>query len=188
MPDFILKKYKAGIISTAHFADLLRILLLINYGGIWMDATVLLTQKIPQILLDSDLFVFQSSILHTEFQPFSNWFIIAKKNNPVLLKVFEILASYWKDNSKLINYFIFHVTVQLVITYDNEAKQLWQKIFYKNNSDPHLLQKKLFDTFDPVMKNYIWDMSFAHKLTYKFNDTSLPELQGTYYRHIIETV
>jgi mannosyltransferase OCH1-like enzyme len=188
MPDFIIKKYKTGIISTAHFADLLRTLLLINYGGIWMDATVLLTKKIPQILLDSDLFVFQSSLLHNEYQPCSNWFIIAQKNNHVLLRVFEILASFWKDNSKLINYFIFHVTVQLVITYNNEAKQLWQKIFYKNNSDPHLLQKKLFDTFDPVMKGYIWDMSFAHKLTYKFNDVSLPELHGTYYRHIIETV
>jgi len=188
MPDFIIKKYKAGIISTAHFADLLRILLLINYGGIWMDATVLLTQKIPQILLDSDLFVFQSSILHNEYQPCSNWFIIAQKNNPILLRVFEILASFWKDNSKLINYFIFHVTVQLVITYDNEAKQLWHKIFYKNNSDPHFLQKKLFDKLDPAMKDYIWDMSFAHKLTYKFNNASLPELHGTYYRHIIETV
>jgi mannosyltransferase OCH1-like enzyme len=187
MPDFIIKKYKAGIISATQFSDLLRTLLLINYGGIWLDATVLLTQKIPQILLDSDLFVFQSSILHNEYQPCSSWFIIAKKNNPVLLRVFEIMASYWKNNSQLINYFLFFVTVQLVITYDNEAKQLWQKIFYKNNSDPHFLQKKLFDKFDPIMKDYIWDMSFAHKLTYKFNDTSLPELHGTYYRYIIET-
>jgi hypothetical protein len=187
MPDFIIKKYKAGIISATQFSDLLRTLLLINYGGIWLDATVLLTKKIPQILLDSDLFVFQSSILHSEYQPCSSWFIIAKRNNPVLLNVFEIMASYWKDNSILINYFLFHVTVQFVITYDSEAKKLWEKIFYKNNSDPHFLQKKLFDEFDQTMKDYIWDMSFAHKLTYKFNDTSLPELHGTYYRHIIET-
>jgi len=188
MPDFITKKYKADIISATQFSDLLRTLLLINYGGIWLDATVLLTKKIPQILLDSDFFVFQSSILHNEYQPCSSWFIIAKKNNPVLLKIFEIHASYWKDNSILINYFLFHVTVQLVITYDNEAKQLWQKIFYKNDSEPHYLQKKLFDKFEPIMKDYIWDMSFAHKLTYKFNNASLPELPETYYKHIIGTV
>jgi len=188
MPEFILTKYKAGIISTAHFADLLRLLLLINYGGIWLDAAVLLTQKIPQTLLDSDLFVFQSCILHNDVQPCSNWFIIAQKGNPILLKVLHILLSFWKENSKLINYFIFHVAVQLVITQDHQAKQLWSKLFYKNNADPHLLQKKLFDAFDPVMKNYIWDMSFVHKLTYKFKSPALPELPNTYYRHIIEMV
>jgi hypothetical protein len=62
MPDFIIEKYKAGIISPAHFSDLLRTLLLITYGGIWLDATVLLTGNIPHYLLSSDFFVFQSSI------------------------------------------------------------------------------------------------------------------------------
>jgi mannosyltransferase OCH1-like enzyme len=188
MPDFILKKYKAGIISKAHFSDLLRTLLLINYGGVWLDATVLLTQPIPQTILSQGLFMFQSSILHNDIQPCSIWFICAQKNNPILLKIFEILTSFWNDNEKLINYFIFHVTVQLIITNDNELKCLWKKMFYKNNSDPHFLQKILFDDFDLNIKNYIWNLSFAHKLTYKFNDDKLTERLGTYYRHIIEIV
>jgi mannosyltransferase OCH1-like enzyme len=188
MPNFIIKKYKAGIISKTQFSDLLRTLILINYGGVWLDATVMLTQQIPRTLLSQGLFMFQSSVLHNEIQPCSSWFIAAKKNNPILQKVFEILASYWNKNNKLINYFIFHVTVQLVITYDNELKCLWKKMFYKNNSDPHFLQKILFDDFDLNIKDYIWNLSFAHKLTYKFNDDKLTERLGTYYSHIIETM
>jgi mannosyltransferase OCH1-like enzyme len=186
MPDFIIKKYEDGIIPVAHFTDLLRTLLLINYGGIWLDATVLLTKNIPSIVLNSDFFVFQSSILNTTFQPSSNWFIAARKNNPILTKIFEILLNYWEKNNYLIHYFMFHIAIQLVITHDKEAKSLWHDIFYKNNSDPHILQKKLFDALDPNMRAYIWDLSFAHKLTYKFSDKSLTEHPGTYYQYIIK--
>jgi hypothetical protein len=125
--------------------------------------------------------------LHNDIQPCSIWLIYAQKNNPILLKVFEILTTYWNDNDKLSNYFIFHVTVQLIITYDNEAKRLWNKMLYKNNSDPHFLQKILFDDFDSNMMDYISNSSFAHKLTYKFNDSKLTECSGTFYRHIIES-
>jgi hypothetical protein len=187
MPDNILNKYRAGVMSKAQFSDLLRTLLLINYGGVWLDSTVLLTQPIPQTFLSQSIFMFQSSILHNDIQPCSSWFIIAQKNNLILQKVFEILNSYWLNNKKLINYFIFHVTVQLIITYDDEAKCLWHKMLYKNNSDPHFLQKILFDDFDPNIKDHVWNFLFAHKLTYKFNDSKLTERPGTYYRYIVET-
>jgi mannosyltransferase OCH1-like enzyme len=187
MPDYIIKKYKAGIISPAHFSDLLRTLLLITYGGIWLDATVFLTGNIPQYLLSAELFMFQSSILNNEYRPCSNWFIIAKKNNFILIKVFEILINYWKNNNQLLHYFIFHITVKFIITYIPEAKNLWNEMFYKNNSDPHLLQKKLFDKLEPNMKDHIWNLSFAHKLTYKFDDKSLMERDETYFQYILNT-
>jgi hypothetical protein len=187
MPDFIIKKYKAGIIPLAHFSDLLRTLLLITYGGIWLDATVYLTGNIPHYLLSADFFVFQSSILHNEYRPCSSWFIIAKNNNTILIKVFEVLINYWKSNNYLIHYFLFHIAIKFVITNIPEAKPLWNEIFYKNNSDPHLLQKKLFDKLDPNMKDYIWNLSFAHKLTYKFVDNSTAEPGETYFQYILNT-
>ncbi len=39
-PPEIQAKIKRGIITGAHLADLIRLELLINYGGIWTDATV----------------------------------------------------------------------------------------------------------------------------------------------------
>jgi mannosyltransferase OCH1-like enzyme len=186
MPPFILDKYRRGIISNAHFSDLLRTLLLINYGGVWVDATVLLTKEIPKIILDSDFFVFINS---NGISPCSNWFIVARKGSPLLKRVFEVLAEYWQDNKYLINYFIYHICVRLVITYDEEAKQIWENMFPKNNTDPHFLQGKLCDNMDIRMKDYLWDLSFAHKLTYKFKyffgDESLPDKKDTFYQYII---
>ena len=59
-PDFIEEKFKKGIIPMAHYTDMLRLELLIRYGGTWIDATVYCSDNLyPEELLDCDLFVFQ---------------------------------------------------------------------------------------------------------------------------------
>ena len=40
LPEFIVRKYKKGLIPAASFSDLLRLSVLQKYGGVWMDATV----------------------------------------------------------------------------------------------------------------------------------------------------
>ena len=189
MPDFILDKYRKGIISNAHFSDLLRTLLLINYGGVWLDATVLLNKEIPKPILDSDFFVFRTSRnSNTIISPCSNWFIVARKKSPLLIKVFDVLAEYWKNNKYPINYYIYHICVRLVITYDEDAKQIWENMFFKHNDDSLFLMGKLFNDMDTRMKDYLCDLSFAHKLTYKFHnfgDDSVVDKKDTYYQYII---
>jgi hypothetical protein len=187
-PDYITQKFYSGIIPVAHFSDLLRTLLLVNHGGIWIDATVFLTQNIPPFLINSDFFVFQRSLLNPGLQPCSSWLIISKKDNLLLKKVITVLFNYWKINNYLIHYFIYHLTFFLLIHEDTEIKRFWENIFYKNNSDPHFLQSRLFDEYEPMMKNYIWDLSFAHKLTYKFPNADLVKRENTYYKYIINGI
>ncbi len=43
LPDYIVEKWKKGRIPAALFSDLLRLELLIKYGGTWIDSTVLCT-------------------------------------------------------------------------------------------------------------------------------------------------
>ena len=43
LPDYIIRKWKQGIIPNALFSDLIRLELLIKYGGLWLDSTVLMT-------------------------------------------------------------------------------------------------------------------------------------------------
>jgi mannosyltransferase OCH1-like enzyme len=184
-PGYITEKYRRGVIPKANFTDLLRTALLINYGGIWLDAAVLLTQKIPPEITGADLFFFQSSFLGNEIHPCSNWFIAAKKDSPFLKKILSVLYLYWQDNNFLLYYFIYHISVRLILSLDGEAREDWRHIFYKNNSDPHYLQNILFDEFDLPTMDYIRRFSFAHKLTYKFADASLAEKTGTFYSRLI---
>lgn len=41
LPDFIEKKHNDGNIGHAHYSDIVRISLLAEYGGVWIDSTVL---------------------------------------------------------------------------------------------------------------------------------------------------
>lgn len=43
-----------GIITNTHFSDLLRIELLINHGGLWLDATTYLTGTLPNYISEND--------------------------------------------------------------------------------------------------------------------------------------
>ena len=59
-PEYIQKKIDSGIITRTHMSDLLRLELLIQYGGTWIDATVFCSGgRIPTYMFDSDLFFFQ---------------------------------------------------------------------------------------------------------------------------------
>ena len=59
-PDYILRKWEKGEITHTHMTDLLRLELLIRHGGMWIDATVLCTEKeekIPSYFFNSELFL-----------------------------------------------------------------------------------------------------------------------------------
>jgi mannosyltransferase OCH1-like enzyme len=189
-PDYIIKKYKKGLITRTHFSDLLRVLLLVNYGGVWLDATVFLTDNIPEKILKSELFMFKTSILGYDFLPASSWFIAAKKNNPILKKLLNVLLSFWEKEEEMPHYYLFHIALLLLIKYDKESIELWEKILYKNNSEPHVLQSRLFYEFSDSLKDHIWQISFAHKLSHYFssNREALLKKEGTFYQYILSTL
>ena len=81
-PSFILDKHKEKIIDNTHFSDLLRLELLIKYGGTWIDASVLIT-KYDKRFFKRDLFFFRA--FNNSRVSGSNWFITAEKENPVLM-------------------------------------------------------------------------------------------------------
>jgi len=182
-PDYILEKVDNGIISRTHFSDLLRLELLLKYGGTWVDATVLCTGKIPEYMTDSELFLFQNLKPGIDGQCtcISNWFITAQKNNIILKLTLELLYRYWRDYSNIIDYYIFHDMFQLAIeAYPN----LWNKVAPFNNSTPHILLLRLFENYDIEMWKIIKEQTPIHKLTYKFSENQV-SINGTYYSVII---
>lgn len=183
-PDFIIKKAEAGIISKTHFSDLLRLELLIKYGGTWVDATVLCTGTCPQYILNSDLFLFQNLKpgLNGACTCISSWFITAKADNKILKLTLALLYDYWKNNDKLVDYFLFHNFFQLAIeTYPGE----WSKVIPFSNSVPHILLLRFFDEYDESVWNAVKEMSTIHKLSYKFTEAEYRK-EGTYYKKLIQ--
>ena len=60
IPDYIMEKYKEGMITKTHFSDYLRTCLLLKNGGYWCDATVYMTGQIPNEITSSEFFMFKT--------------------------------------------------------------------------------------------------------------------------------
>lgn len=187
LPNFIVDKWHRGEITHTHMTDLLRLELLIRYGGTWIDATVFCSKsrsEIPDYYFDSDLFLFQTLKPGKDGQSIgiSSWYISACSNNKVLLATRELCYEYWKKNSRMINYYLLHYfLIMSMERYSNES----EKIVPVSNSTPHILLLRLFEQYDKKMYGYIADQTPFHKLSYKFSEEQIAE-PNTFYKRIVE--
>ena len=185
-PSFIQDRIDRGEMMKAHMADLLRLELLIRYGGTWIDATVFCPGgKIPSYMLDSDLFLFQD--LKPGFdghcQRISNWMITARPGNPVLKLTRALLYEYWREHRKCEDYFIFHHFFEMAI---DAYPELWEKVIPFSNAAPHILLLRLFEPYDDAVWEAVREMTPFHKLSYKFDEVKT-QLPGTYYQKLFES-
>lgn len=183
LPDYIIQKWKRGIISKTHFSDIIRNNLLVLYGGTWIDATVFMTSPIPLDIENSDLFFFRT------FKPgsdgkavsLSSWFISSAPHNPVLEMSQNLLFEYWRKHSYLCDYFLFHNFVQIALnTYPICANAIPKY----TNETPHFMLFELVKPFDSQKWDSITAQSFCHKLTYKLSDEEMAK-DGTFYKKIV---
>lgn len=74
--------------SHAHQADIIRIILLEKYGGIWIDSSIIIQKRIdsqwfPQTY-DVGGFYISDFTTDPNYKVFENWFIAAPRNSPLI--------------------------------------------------------------------------------------------------------
>ena len=184
-PGFIREKIDSGQITRTHMSDLLRLELLIRYGGTWLDATVLCSSpEVPSYMLDSDLFLFQDLKPGWDghSQRISSWMITSCTNHPILRLTRALLYEYWRKNSAMEDYFLFHDFFELAI---ESYPQEWNEVVPCSNAAPHILLLRLFEQYDERIWEAVREMTPFHKLTYKF-EPEKAQIPGTYYKVLLE--
>lgn len=185
-PPYILDKFRKKIIPYAQMSDILRTMLLVKYGGMWLDGTVFLTGKIPEYVYKKPLF-----LLHYKFKDDltivkNSWFIYAQKDNRILKTVLELLLLYWKNENVLSEYFLWHNFLKMTLEkYEDDA----DNIYYVSEEMAHDLGYSLYKKFDSVYWEQLKRWSTIHKLSYYIfhtKDGKFPQdTSGTFYEHIM---
>lgn len=175
LPQHIENLYKERKMSEAHHSDMVRLYLLIYYGGIWCDATCFRNAPFPEYIKNTSFFMFSADKLTSSTQSIicSNWFIKSEFGNPLLIKTYNVLCEYNKRYSKPHNYYIFHLVLSNLVKNDEECKRIWDSKPYICNMNPHAFY---FGWDMPYNKNryqHLLSSCFIHKLTYKFPSTLL---------------
>lgn len=179
-PEYIWLKYEQGIIPEAQFSDLVRLQLLVNYGGCWVDSTVLIKESDDlESLFKEQLFVFRNLGANKEYINISNWMIYSQKNNNIVKDVRDILFEYWRKENVLLEYYLFHIVFKLV---SDRYGSVWEKLPTYNNTAPHILQGEMFSKYSQSKMDAIDKQTFIHKLYWK-----VPKkvAKGTFYEAIM---
>lgn len=185
LPEFIEEKCRKGIIPFAVYTDLVRLELLIKYGGTWIDSTVLCADgNYPKEMLDSDMFLYWfKENKNDEYTGFSSWFISSCSNNEILLIARDLLYQYWRDYDCLIDYFIFHKFLwMLKDAFPEKFSAMPQYCSYDALQIGYVLEKPCDDK---KMDEFLRNSSF-HKLDYRKSKKYAEDGKRTYYKRIID--
>lgn len=163
LPDYIERKHKQGIIPHAHYSDILRLQLLLEHGGSWIDSTIFFTGRKFEEIMNLPFFIFRWNKNTTGI---SNWFIVSAPHNPILELVRDLHYAYWRDHDYLTDYFIFHMFFEMAAqTYRDE----WDKVPYIYAGIPLSLLDavKQGELYSEERMKHFEELSGFHKLTYK---------------------
>ena len=122
----MLEGVNLNVLSYAHRADIIRLLLLKKYGGVWADATTYCTESLDQWLpkyANSDFFAFSNP---GPDRKISNWFLYSEKEGGMINKLIDDVTNYWRNTQR--NRFKFY-TIETII---NRRPSLWFSYLLSN--------------------------------------------------------
>lgn len=200
LPGYIAKKWEKKQIPPALFSDLLRLELLIKYGGTWIDSTVLCTgfkefnglssssgsTNSPSVqefkrYLDADLFLFQYTKQGSIPVSISNWFISACSNNEVLMVLREMLYAYWKEYDCVLDYYIFHLFFAMI---SKEYPEQISAMPHGQSQNSLVLLHHWGEKFEQKKWDKLTSQVCFHKLAFRVNDR-VKNNKENYFNYIL---
>lgn len=191
-----------SILSFAHQADIIRLLLLKKYGGIWADATCYCVAPLSswdEKFLDGSFFAFLNP---GRDRVLSNWFLISKKNGYIVGEWLSKVNSYQKNSKRtrfrfytierIINlypklwfthfvaslvkkypYFWCHYLFGELVRTNSEFKKLFLNCTGLSANNAHFVRQFGFQNRLEIDINDLRELSPVQKLTYKYESDDI---------------
>ncbi len=183
LPKYIVEKAKSGKIKPAHLADIARCCLLYRYGGIWLDSTVYLLDKLPE-----ECFAYEIMTRSTGERVYCTnvswvtWFLGGRKKEELFRFVMEAFFAYFKHYDEISNYYMIDFLIAIACRELEGIEKKLSKVTI-NNVHATQLQKHLHEVFDENIFRTYTENGYLQKLTYKENGYS----ENSIYNYLIST-
>lgn len=186
LPDIVVKRYFAGELKQAHFADILRINLLAQQGGLWLDATMLITAPLPDYVFDMPFFSIKTQP-EGYFVSACRWAVFclaANEGNPLFVRLSKAFEEYLLQTDIFVDYFMFDQFIEMLSERDPEIKKMISEVPF-NNPDVHRLNGLLCEEFDAAKFDELCGRTWAFKLNLRtYSSTRLNENPNNFYNRI----
>lgn len=185
LPEIALKIYQNGQMSNAHFADIIRMNLLTQQGGLWLDATMLTTAPIDESIFNRPFFSIKTKP-SGYFVSECRWSVFAlacERNNKLMAYVAKAFENYLNDNDILIDYFLFDHFIDMMCKRFPELDDMVKEIPF-NNPEVHGLREQLIAPYNAnTMETLCKDTSMFKLNTRTFTKEQLTLSDGSFYQH-----
>lgn len=128
LDDLILKRYDERKISIQTLTDILRVKLLLEHGGYWVDSTILLDANFPffeqlhQNSFDSFYATTPADKSFIEYkgkiEPCLSYFLGGRKGCIIYAFIYESFLKWLKEKKSLPPYFLLDMILTLTMVYD----------------------------------------------------------------------
>lgn len=169
LPEFIVEKWRKGLIPHTQFSDICRIELLYRHGGLWFDATDYVTAPVPDYIMNEDVFLFMGGQkVRGSYAFIQSCFMRARKGNPLMGIWSQANFTYWKEEDSKINYFIHHLLLLLATQVNDTAGRCIAAMPHIDQDPTHTLWgEHCADAYDAAEFDRLTRDSFFQKTNYK---------------------
>lgn len=116
IPGYMLEKVCAGQMGLAHLSDYIRVSLLAQYGGLWLDATIFCAYQIPEECFSTPFFTCKSEPQPSRYLSQMQWttFVLGGwKGNVFCRFLKQSFETYWRKEITAIDYLFFDYLIAL---------------------------------------------------------------------------
>lgn len=178
IPNYILEKMESGNISLAHLSDYIRVCILEKYGGIWLDATVYLTNRVPNEYMEYDFLSRHFNDFSGRFVSNGKWstyYLVAGKTNTMLFSfLHEFFDLYWKQHDTIMTYLLFDYMIDAFYRWNVDFKRVVDSM-PNNNENMMFVSQHFNEKFSIDEWNKICETTIFQKLSWKKNIEDDPD-------------
>lgn len=172
-PEFIYRRLKTGKLTMTHFSDLVRMALLRKYGGLWIDATVYVSSKIPEEYLEKELYSIQSyGKTERNRNPYYGGVTSFLVGGSPSCMMFDFCLSFFIEYQKkygyLLDVHLINLCYRLAYEYFSEIRDKVDDIGV-NNNHVQLLYKVINTPYSEEQWNCVTEKQIFHKLNWRIN-------------------
>lgn len=186
IPDFFFEKVENGIITLTHLSDILRIFLIHQHGGLWVDATILVTKPLPSSF-DMELFSVKREDNHA-YASQSRWSLYlfyGKKGNLLFDFLQRFIQEYWIKETKMVDYLLLDYAIIIAYEHIPAVRVMLDQIPY-NNPRIRELRRRFNEAYDEMLFKELCSHNYFHKLSYKYPYEEFTNSgKRTFYSYII---
>ena len=189
IPDYMLKKASEGKMCFAHLADYIRVALLAQRGGLWLDATIFCSAAVPDMCFDIPFFTCKSPRQKCGYLSEMRWVTFCLggwKGNVFFRFLSDAFEHYWQTAPCAVDYLFFDHVIELAYRDVPAIRQLIDAV-PENNLHRDDLQAAMNAALPASEFESVLDSdTVLYKLSWRETDTETAlEGNGSIYHYFL---